>query len=392
MKAVMYGAGNIGRGFIGQLFYNSGYDVAFVDVNADVLNALNTAREYPVRTLFHEGYEEQMIKNVSGVDGNNIEAVAAAIAGADVMATAVGVNVLKFIIKPIAAGIEKRYSTNKKPLNIIICENLLGADSYLRKLLNEALSNDEVRSWFNENIGLVEASIGRMVPLQTPEMQGDNPLRVCVESYGILPTDKLAFKGTIPDIKNMTPFSPFEFFIERKLFIHNMGHALTAYLGNLFENEYIYESIGNPEIELLVLRAMNESAVALSKKHGVPYPDVYEHVEDLLFRFGNRQLGDTVERVGRDLRRKLSSNDRMIGALNTCIETGTPYKYIALGIAAALCFTFDALPSELSREQILTEVSGLDISSDAAQLIIKLNDMLKSSADLSEIAAYLKTI
>jgi len=391
VKAVMYGAGNIGRGFIGQLFYKSGYKTTFIDVNKEVLSKLNTDGKYPLKILYHEGYRDEIIEHVCGIDGNDIESVAQVITDADIMATAVGVNVLKFIIKPIAAGIEKRFKTNQKPLNIIICENLLGADEYLRELIGNELSDPEIKDWFNQNIGLVEASIGRMVPVQTPQMQGDNPLRVCVEGFDILPTDKAAFKGEIPALHNMIPFTPFQFYIERKLFVHNMGHALTAYLGSLMELEYIYESIETPIVESLVLRAMNESAMALSKRHGVPYPEIYEHVEDLIYRFGNRQLGDTAGRVGRDLRRKLSENDRMIAAINACIETNTPYKYICLGIAAALLFESDPLNTEMSREQILSDICGLAPQSGVFTLIIKLNDMLKNNS-LEKVSDYLKGI
>ena len=391
MKAVMYGAGNIGRGFIGQLFFNSGYSTSFVDVNKEVLGRLNSDGNYPVRVLFHEGYEEQLIENVCGVDGSDIGAVAQAIAEADIMATAVGVNVLKFIIEPLATGIELRYAQSKRPLNIIICENMLGADQYLRELIGEKLSG-ETRIWFYDNVGLVEASIGRMVPLQTPEMQGDSPLRVCVESFGVLPVDSAAFKGEIPKIKNMTPFSPFEVYIERKLFVHNMGHALTAYLGALYGDQYIYQSINRPEIELITLRAMTESALALSIRHKVPVIDIYNQVEDLIYRFSNKQLGDTVERVGRDLRRKLAPNDRMVGTLNSCIEAGVPYKYICLGIAAAMVFPHDKLPEEMPAGDILTQVSQIGASHKAYVLIIDLLDMLRRKTPVSKISEYLKTV
>ena len=142
MKAVMYGAGNIGRGFIGQLLSQSGYHVDFIDVAPAVIEQLNTQNQYPVRILYKDTYEETMVTNVACIDGKDPDAIATAIAEADVMATAIGVNVLKFIIVNIAAGLKKRWENpDKAPLNIIICENLIGADSYLKgeiaKLMNE---------------------------------------------------------------------------------------------------------------------------------------------------------------------------------------------------------------------------------------------------------------
>ena len=209
-KAIMYGGGNIGRGFIGQVLYNSGYDVSFVDVNKELLGMLNTEKQYPVRILNEQGYEDIWIKNVSGIDGNDLESVSDAIADADICATAVGVNVLKFTAKPFAEGIKKRFAKkDAKPLDIIICENLIGADVYLRDLISEILSDEDKK--LLDNVGFVEASIGRMVPVQTETMKDGNPLRVCVERYDRLPVDKTAFRGEIPNIENLVPFSPFSF-------------------------------------------------------------------------------------------------------------------------------------------------------------------------------------
>ena len=118
---------------------------------------------------------------------------------------------------------------------------MLSRNTQFAEFMIKEQLNDEEISWFDANIGLVEAAIGRTVPVQTEEMKDGNPLRVCVESYGYLPVDKDAFKGEIPEIKNMVPFAPFDFFIKRKLFLHNMGHAMTAYLGDLLGIEYIYE-------------------------------------------------------------------------------------------------------------------------------------------------------
>lgn len=389
MKAVMYGAGNIGRGFIGQLLYESGYETSFVDVNKAVIEAMNTTHEYPVRILYKDTYDEIMVKNVCCVDGNDLDAVAQAIAEADLMATAVGVNIIKFIVKPVANGLRTRWQQgNKKPLNIIICENLIGADSYMKGLIAEQLNDDE-KKLLDELVGFVEASIGRMVPVQTPEMQDGNPLRVCVESFGILPVDKDAFKGEIPYLKNMVPFAPFDFYIKRKLYIHNFGHAMTAYLGDMLGCEYIWQAIENPYVELLVLRAMQRSAMALSAQYGVPYPELNEHVEDLIHRFANRQLGDTVKRVGNDLNRKLSPNDRMVGSLRACIDAGIPTDYGCLAIAAAMNFSHDAV-SEQAPEDILKNIAQLDMDSEQVKKILELYELVKAKTAPEKLNELLK--
>jgi mannitol-1-phosphate 5-dehydrogenase len=361
----MYGAGNIGRGFIGQLFSQSGYETVFIDVDVKIVDAMNAAGRYPVKVVSEKGNDEILVEHVRAVNGRDAEAAAREIAGADVMATAVGVNVLPRIAATIAGGLALRWKNgNAAPLNIIICENLIGADRFLADLVGKEL-DETGKGYLKTRIGFVEASIGRMVPVMSPEMQGGNPLAICVEPYDQLPVDKDAFVGTIPTVRNMVPFSPFEFYIQRKLFIHNMGHAMTAYLGSLKGCRFIWEAIADPEIRETVGKAMEESAQALSREHGVALEVVMDHVRDLLDRFGNRQLGDTVERVGRDLSRKLAPNDRLVGALNLCLAQGVDPAHICIGLAAALRFkdpASDTVPALLvarGPEAVLGEVCGL---------------------------------
>ena len=166
-KFIMYGAGNIGRGFIGKVFSENGFSVGFVDINKEVIGRLNADKEYPVDIVTNDGTEERIIKNVYGIDGTDVNLVAEEIASADIMATAIGVNVLKFIAKPIAQGLKLRFERNAKPFNIIICENLIGADSYLKGLIKNELP--EYAERIDKEIGFVEASIGRMDPVMTEE-------------------------------------------------------------------------------------------------------------------------------------------------------------------------------------------------------------------------------
>lgn len=345
-KFIMYGAGNIGRGFIGQTFSLSGYKVGFIDINEQVINRLNQDNEYPVTIVDNDGERVITVKNVYGIDGKNVDIVSDEICSCDIMATAIGVNVLKFIARPIAMGIEKRAKQNKPPLNIIICENLIGADSYLKELIIKEIPN--LKEYVESNVGFVEASIGRMVPVVPEEKKNGNPLAVFVEPYNILPVDKDAFKGEIPSVENLYPYTPFNLFIQRKLFMHNMSHALSAYLGYLQGKEYIYQTMQDYRIRYVASKALIQSALALTKENSVKIDALIDHADNLLYRFTNKALKDTVERVGKDTRRKLSGNDRLIGALKLAEKHNVDANYICIGISAG--FLFDPTEDESSNE------------------------------------------
>ncbi|MDR1705048.1 MAG: mannitol dehydrogenase [Clostridiales bacterium] len=335
LNAVMYGAGNIGRGFIGAQLSQSGYRVTFIDVAPELIRRLNAEGRYPLRLVTDGDYEDIEITNVDAVSGNDTDAAADCIASADIVATAVGANALKYITPNITEGLRRRFQRTDAPLNILLCENMPEVDIIMRNYIKELMTEEE-RAMFDLRVGLVETSIGRMVPMQTPEMSADNPLRVCVERYGFLPVDKDAFKGDIPCIQKMIPYSPFGFYLKRKLFIHNMGHAVCAYLGLYIGDTYIYEAVNNADIIIIAKNAMLESMEALCREYGVPITDVLHHIDDLLLRFTNRALGDTCERVGRDTERKLKPSDRLIGAAKLCVSNGVSPVHISIAAAAAV--------------------------------------------------------
>lgn len=383
----MYGGGNIGRGFIGALLSQSGYHVTFIDVAESVVSELNAKNNYPLRIVSGEGREDIDITNVSAVNGNDTAAAAHAIAECDIMATAVGARILKFIVPNIVAGLRERWAACDRPLNIIICENLNDANKIVEGMIKEKLTPEEIEL-FDANVGLVEASIGRMVPVQTDEMKDGEPLRVCVERYGFLPVDKAAFKGAVPEIKNMVPFEPFDFFVKRKLFVHNMGHATTAYLGGLKGNEFIFEAIDDPDVRVIVQNAMLESAQALVQHYGVDMNWMLGHICDLLGRFTNAALKDTCARVGGDPARKLSPSDRLVGSMSLALSEGITPAYIAAGTAAGLKRYLDE--NELVQENgvaldTLCTLSHLEADSEIAVMVMMYYDMIIGGCSIADL-------
>jgi mannitol-1-phosphate 5-dehydrogenase len=220
-------------------------------------------------------------------------------------------------------------------------------------------------------------------------MKDGEPMRVCVERYGYLPTDKAAFKGEVPEIKNMVPFEPFDFYIKRKLYVHNMGHATCAYLGDLLGLEYIYQSIDVADVRILVQNAMLESALALSGKYGVALGDVVLHITDLLNRFTNAALKDTCARVGGDPARKLSPDDRMIGSSSLALQQGTTPAYIAVGAAAGVHrYIKEAEGMEQgldAAKQVLADVSKLDVDGELAKMILAMYEKILSGATVADL-------
>jgi len=328
MKAVVYGGGNIGRGFLGQLLFESGYDTVFIGVNRELIDKLNADHSYPIKIVCNEYQNEITVRNVRAAHSDN---AAAEIATADIMFTSAGVNVLPHIAPNIAEGIRNRQG---RGLDIIICENLLHADQYLKELLGTKSNMHGIE--VPENIGFVESSVGRMVPVMNDAMYEGNILRVWVEPFCTLPVDQAAFKNAIPNIKNMLPSAPFAYHIQSKLYLHNTGHAIAAYLGLKRGYTYIWEAMADAEIYKITEGAVRICAEALSKEHHKVMDEVMAYGYDLISRFQNRFLGDTCERVGRDARRKLAIDDRLLGAVALCNKHGLPTECIKLGIMAAL--------------------------------------------------------
>ncbi|MCC6699866.1 MAG: mannitol-1-phosphate 5-dehydrogenase [Candidatus Hydrogenedentes bacterium] len=376
-KAVQFGAGNIGRGFLGQLFFETGYSTTYVDVVQDLIDQINARKSYPLRIVDEQTYT-LTIGDVAALHAGQRDAVARCIAEADIGATAVGVPVLAKVAPLIAAGIELRYQDpNAPPLNVIVCENMIEAGPYLREKVREHLSPACHRA-LDERVGFVEASIGRMVPVMTDAVRSEDPLLVCVEAYCDLPVDAQGFKGPVPKLKNMQPRSNFGGYVERKLFIHNAGHATTAYLGYLRGHEYTWQAVEDKTVRKEVEAALAESKAGLVKKHGLDPAGLDEHIQDLLQRFANRGLGDQVARVAKDPIRKLGPRDRLIGAATMCIEQGIEPKNLAFAAAAAIRYdhaedqaaqSVQALYRERGLEGVLTEICQVNRGAHLATLI-----------------------
>ena len=341
-KLIQFGAGNIGRSFIGQVFSRNGFEVVFADIDAAVIQELASRRSYEVVVKRSDGTDIVVpIMNVRGVDGRDLDAVTNEFTDTDYVATSVGKGALKAVIPVIAAGIARRFEHDPgaPPIDIIIAENIRSGAEYFRQTLDASWESGVPKELFP---GLVETSIGKMVPIMREEDRSGDPLLVYAEEYNTLILDARGFRTAVPDFPEIHAVENILAYVDRKLFIHNLGHAACAYIGNREypDARYIWEILEHPAVENLTRAAMLESAAALNAEYpeDLEMNDLEEHIEDLLERFANKYLGDTVFRVGRDLRRKLHRDDRIVGAALLARSHGLPFDAIAEVFRAALSF------------------------------------------------------
>ncbi len=244
------------------------------------------------------------------------------------------------IIPVIAQGLQLRdEKRGKNPLDIIIAENFRNVADYLRKELKSLLPLEYP---FDELVGLIESSIGKMVPLMKEEDKKKDLLWIFAEPYNTLIVDKKGFKTSLPHLRDLRAVENIKAYVDRKLFIHNLGHSAAAYLGYQYDSKmtFIYEALEVPEIYKIVREGMKQSAIALNEAYpkDLALPDLQNHIDDLLFRFQNKSLRDTIFRVGRDLYRKLDKNERLVGSMLLSQRQNAPYHKIKRAFYAALDF------------------------------------------------------
>lgn len=389
-RAVQIGAGNIGRGFLGQIFHESGLEVVFIDINQQLIAAFNEQRRYNI-DIVGAGARQICIDNVRAVDVRDVEKVSREIAEASVVATAVGASTLPKIAPLLADALMERFRTEALPLNIIVCENLHDAAVYLRSLVGAALS-DDLRQEIFERTGFVQAVVSRMVPIRTAQEQRDDPLGIRVEAYKRLPVDVEALVAPVPKLLGMEPVINFAAYEARKLFTHNCAHATLGYLGALRGIEFGYAALQDGEIAAVLRDVLNESGEALICEYGLERAEHEAHTRDLLERFANKELGDTCFRLARDPLRKLAPEDRLIGAARLCERHNIKPVALAYVIAAALCFAApdDPAAAELqasiardSVAQTLEMLCGVKAEEALGKQIISAYRLLKDNKGVS---------
>ena len=335
-RAIQFGAGNIGRGFIGAVLSEAGYHVVFADVNMEVIDRINKDGAYTVHIMDVESRDVR-ISNISGVDSG----------GGEIVDEIVRAEII----------------------------NGIRATSQLREEVYKHLSTEEA-AWCDAHVGFADCSVDRIVP----PVRSENPIDVVVENFYEWNVEEKSFVGGAPHIEGMNLADNLLAYIERKLFTLNTGHAITAYLGRMKGLATIDESIADPAIFAIVKEAMQQSGQALVEKFGFDRDAHFKYIDKIIGRFKNPYLKDDVTRVGREPLRKLSSTDRLVKPMMTAREYGLPCDKLLLGIGAALHYNNPEDPQSVKMQELIA-AKGL------RQAVSEITSIPATDPVIEEIAA-----
>jgi mannitol-1-phosphate 5-dehydrogenase len=362
--AVHFGAGNIGRGFVGLILHRAGYEVVFADVADPLIDALKVTPSYLVKEVGLVSSEET-VDNYRAINSRTDAAlVQAEIADADIVTTAVGPTILRFVAPVIVQGLRGR-SEDRPPLVVMACENAINATDLLQEFVRALVPDDAEWAALGKKATFANTAVDRIVPGQAAGQGMD----VTVESYFEWAIELPPFGGNQPTIPDATWVDDLAPYIERKLFTVNTGHAATAYHGFIRGISKLSDALADDVVRRKVEGVLAETKQLLVDKHEFS-PDAQQaYVDKILGRFANPYLPDTVERVGRQPLRKMSRTERLIGPAVELAALGQHPEFLLATVEAAMSFDVpeDAESVELkdilatmSRAEATTRITGLN--------------------------------
>lgn len=373
-KAVHFGAGNIGRGFIGEILFENGFEIAFVDVNEKIIDALNERGSYEIE-IAEEGQRHVAVSGVRGINNaKNPDDVIAAIAEADIVTTAIGPNILPFIAGLVAQGIEARQAAgNTTPLDVLACENMIGGSEFLYEEVKKHLSEAGL-AFAEEYIGFPNAAVDRIVPAQSHE----DPLFVVVEPFNEWVVETSRMKNSALKLDKVHYETDLEPFIERKLFSVNSGHATSAYTGAYYGAKTILEALQNVTVKNNVEAVLAEIRSLLIAKWGFDEAALVDYHKVIISRFENPFIVDEVTRVARTPIRKLGFDERFIRPIRELKERGLSYQYLLQTVAYVFAYQdetdeqsvqLQALLADKPLAEVVKEVTGLTDQELIAEIV-----------------------
>jgi mannitol-1-phosphate 5-dehydrogenase len=363
-KVVVFGAGATGRGHVGLLAWQAGARLVFADTNERLVRALQRAGSY--RVDIHDGRSCRQIV-VQGADylsAAQREAVARQIVDADLVLTSVFDQNLPDVAITVALAAKRcREAGRTKPLNFIACENMQNSSSTLGRHVRGELAGEDL-DYCRRYFGFPDCMISRVVPQPEPD-----PLIIIAEDYNEWTARREDFKGAPPAwLTALELVDNQDARLERKLFIHNGGHAICGYFGFHYGHCHIHEAVADPRVAQCVVGACDQIGEVVRRKHGFSAESIEEYKNDLYRRGAIPEMRDQILRVVRQPLRKLGGQERLVAPARLALQYGLPRDRIVRGIVAALKYHHPGDPQSLQMQRAINDNGIKDLLCKVSQL------------------------
>jgi mannitol-1-phosphate 5-dehydrogenase len=343
---VIFGAGAVGRGFIGRIIAAKGLTPVFIEANIELAQYLNEVNSYVV---YVTGAEERQF-SISGykvLTPEQDREISKALTDCLFMATAVGGQNLETVAQIVASGLSDASKRRGKPLNILLCENWPNAEKVLAAALLKAGCDED-------DFACVRCSVERMV------RAGEGKLDLIAEGGQPFYVDRRTWKGQQGDvvcgIEGLSFTDDIEAIYARKLFTSNAGGAALAYFGFLSNCTFLYEALEIPEIRKNLTELLNVAKQCLIASFGLDETGLERHLDELMNRrFPNRDLADTVQRVARNPIRKLGQQERLAGLVRLLQKHALSTEPVSRVIGSALHYRDSKDSESLELDKIIAQ-------------------------------------
>ncbi len=363
-EALIFGAGKIARGFLGQILFNAHVSTAFVDANEDLVRLLNQRGSYTVNVL---GAPE-LNSRVTGYRAlylTDDHGIAEEARDAKVIFTAMGGKNLAAAAPVIARALLRAIH----PVNVITCENWKKPAEILKDAVSALYP--EVRAGFAESVVMRSA-----IEPTAAELARD-PLTVNVQNFWRLPLDAEALIAPLPAVPELEPTEDFRGFLERKFYTYNAANGAVSYIGALLGLTHICESARDERVSEVLEKVYLETGTALSRKYNIPLDKQMAFAATSRAKLRDEVIVDTLERNARDPLRKLGPDDRLVGSARLAQSYDVRPEGLATAIAAALWYESPGDPSAV-RLKAMREESG-------AAFVLETVCQMRPGSDLFEL-------
>ena len=359
-QILIWGAGRIGRGFIGDIFAASGYELVFADAAQPLVDQLNQRGSY---TVVHAAGVDQIervkVDRYQAYHVSEKDTLQAVVNDLDMLAVATFPKVFDVVAAELQDMILARRTVRPDaPLDIIVCTNLVHAGPVFSTALYAGL-DDEQRAYFDAKIGVVESLIIRMAPPAPAEEVAQDPLVVWTNGYDEFPVDVNAFKGQPPEIAAFRLVTDMRAEEQRKMYTYNMCHAVLGYQGYQQGYELLVDGLADPALRAEAEGALGEVSAALQKVYGFTPEAMAKWVKGVIDQTNNPSIADTVVRMAADPLRKLRKTDRLIGPALLCLNNGVEPAHLVRAIAYALHYRNPDDPNSIKITDAI-QADGLD--------------------------------